>query len=52
MTNRYKNNIAESANKHMYIGMINESSLEIEGGPLIVKKQTEFILPPMTMRNI
>ena len=38
MSNKYKNNFAESANNHMYIGMINESSLEKEGGPLIVKK--------------
>ena len=38
MNNKYKNNFAESANNHMYIGMINESSLEMEGGPLIVKK--------------
>ena len=38
MANKYKNSFAESANNHMYIGMINESSLELEGGPLIVKK--------------
>jgi adenosylmethionine-8-amino-7-oxononanoate aminotransferase len=36
--NIYKNSLAESANEHMYVGMINESSLEKEGGPLIVKK--------------
>ena len=38
MANKYKNSFAESANNHMYIGMINESSLELECGPLIVKK--------------
>ena len=44
MSNKYKNNFAESANNHMYIGMINESSLEKEGGPLIVKKAEGIFL--------
>ena len=44
MRNEYKNEIAETANNHMYIGMINETSLEIEGGPLIVKKADGIFL--------
>ena len=37
MNDNYKNEFAKSANKHMYIGMVNESTLKKEGGPLIIK---------------
>ena len=32
----YKNEFAQSANEHMYIGMFNETTMEKEGGPLII----------------
>ena len=37
MTNiNYKNEFAKTANEHMYIGMFNETTMENEGGPLII----------------
>ncbi len=44
MSEKYTNELAQSANKHMYIGMINESSLEKEGGPLIIKSSEGIYL--------
>ncbi len=32
----YKNEFAQSANEHMYIGMFNETTMEKEGGTLII----------------
>ena len=37
MSEKYTSELSQTANKHMYIGMVNESSLEKEGGPLIIK---------------
>ena len=44
MNDKYKNELAKSANKHMYIGMVNESTLKKEGGPLIVKSSEGIYL--------
>ena len=44
MNDNYKNEFAKSANKHMYIGMVNESTLKKEGGPLIVKNSEGIYL--------
>jgi len=44
MSENYNNELAKSANKHMYIGMINESTLEKEGGPLLIKSSNGIYL--------
>ncbi|MBO83381.1 MAG: aspartate aminotransferase family protein [Actinobacteria bacterium] len=35
---KYKNKLSKTANEHLYVGMFNESTLEEEGGPLIIEQ--------------
>ena len=45
MTNlNYKNEFAKTANEHMYIGMFNETTMENEGGPLIIESSNGIYL--------